>query len=320
MRRYLRVFLCEKKKREKLHLQSYAMEMTFYDDSQFRGGKNDGKALKRPVTLDLDSPNTASKKAKFNTILTSPDLNMLKLRTPELEKFIMANCGVTTPTPTQILFPKSVTEEQENYAKGFIDALNHLHQSVEVNSVNLGPENASANGLVSKIYTGLVPIYLSTPGTTSVIKSLGSPKNSVLTTLNPTIRPPSVDSTNSSSCNSNSMSVPLEFSVKEELQTVPSDFSSPPLSPIYKTPIDMADQERIKLERKRYRNRIAASKCRRRKLEKISQLEAKVKDLKGDNAKLEAFADRLRDQVCSLKQTVLEHVKKGCQIMVHQSL
>lgn len=296
------------------------MEMTFYDDSQFQIVKNDGKSLKRPVSLDLDSPNVASKKAKFNPVLTSPDLNMLKLRTPDIEKYILTNIGVTTPTPThaQILFPaKSCTEAQEEYARGFMDALNNLHQSVEINP---GKQNSENSNLFSKLY---MPIYLASPATAaSVIKSSGSPKNNVITTFNPsTVRPPSVESNNSSSCNSNSLPVPLEFSVKEELQTVPSDYSSPPLSPInHKTPIDMADQERIKLERKRYRNRIAASKCRRRKLEKISQLEDKVKDLKGENAKLEAFADRLREQVCSLKQTVLDHVKKGCQIMVHQSL
>lgn len=299
------------------------MEMTFYDDSQFQVVKNDGKSLKRPVSLDLDSPNFASKKAKFNPVLTSPDLNMLKLRTPDIEKYILTNIGVTTPTPThaQILFPsRNTTEAQEEYTRGFLDALNNLHQSVEINPGKQNSENSTTSNLLSKLY---MPIYLAaSPATASVIKSSGSPKNNVITTFNPsTVRPPSVESTNSSSCNSNSLPVPLEFSVKEELQTVPSDYSSPPVSPLpHKTPIDMADQERIKLERKRYRNRIAASKCRRRKLEKISQLEDKVKDLKGENAKLEAFADRLREQVCSLKQTVLDHVKKGCQIMVHQSL
>lgn len=300
------------------------MEMTFYDDSQFRGGKNDGKSVKRPVTLDLDSPNTASKKQKFTAILTSPDLNMLKLASPELERLIIANIGMTTPTPTQALFPKNVTEEQENYARGFLDALNNLHHAqIDVNSNFLGKttiENPSTTTISSKVYSGLVPLYLTSPTTTSVIKSSGNVKNNILTVSNPTVRPPSVENTNSSSCNSNSLPVPLEIAIKEELQTVPSDFSSPPMSPICKTPIDMADQERIKLERKRYRNRIAASKCRRRKLEKISQLEDKVKELKGENAKLEAFADKLREQVCSLKQTVLDHFKKGCQIMIHQNL
>merc|ERR1711953_115279 len=51
-------------------------------------------------------------------------------------------------------------------------------------------------------------------------------------------------------------------------------------------PIDMKSQEKIKLERKRQRNRLAASKCRKRKLERISHLEGKVKDLKGENVEL----------------------------------
>uniref|UniRef100_A0A8D0ED80 Transcription factor JunD n=1 Tax=Salvator merianae TaxID=96440 RepID=A0A8D0ED80_SALMN len=38
--------------------------------------------------------------------------------------------------------------------------------------------------------------------------------------------------------------------------------------------------------RKRLRNRIAASKCRRRKLERISRLEEKVKALKSQNTEL----------------------------------
>lgn len=300
--------------------------MTFYDDSHFRSvGKSDGKSLKRPVTLDLDSTHTASKKQKFTAILTSPDLNMLKLASPELERLIIANGNLTTtPTPTQILFPKSVTEEQENYARGFLDALNHLHQtSFDVNTTLFGRNSEMPpNSPVSKMFSGLVPIYLTSPTATTVIKAPGNAKSNVLTTLNPSlVRPPSVESTNSSSCNSSSsLPAPLEIAIKEEFQTVPSDFSSPPMSPISRMPIDMADQERIKLERKRYRNRIAASKCRKRKLEKISHLEDKVKELKGENAKLETFADRLREQVCSLKQTVLDHVKKGCQIMVHQHL
>ena len=42
-----------------------------------------------------------------------------------------------------------------------------------------------------------------------------------------------------------------------------------PESPQSMNPIDMESQERIKLERKRQRNRVAASKCRKRKLGKI---------------------------------------------------
>lgn len=54
----------------------------------------------------------------------------------------------------------------------------------------------------------------------------------------------------------------LLMQIKEEPQ--PLQPSSPQMSPI-----DMESQERIKLERKRQRNRVAASKCRKRKLGKI---------------------------------------------------
>uniref|UniRef100_A0A669QEG5 Transcription factor JunB n=1 Tax=Phasianus colchicus TaxID=9054 RepID=A0A669QEG5_PHACC len=59
------------------------------------------------------------------------------------------------------------------------------------------------------------------------------------------------------------------------------------------SPLDAESQERLKAERKRLRNRIAASKCRRRKLERIARLEEKVKALKGQNAELAATANLL---------------------------
>jgi len=79
-------------------------------------------------------------------------------------------------------------------------------------------------------------------------------------------------------------------------------------------PINMESQEKIKLERKRMRNRLAASKCRKRKLERISQLEGKVKDLKGENAELYNVVKKLKESVSSLKQEVMEHCQSGCQI------
>jgi transcription factor AP-1 len=100
----------------------------------------------------------------------------------------------------------------------------------------------------------------------------------------------------------------LGIRIKDEPQTVPSH--SPPMSPI-----NMESQERIKLERKRQRNRVAASKCRRRKLERISRLEDKVKNLKGENSELSTVLNRLKEHVCQLKEQVMEHVNSGCQIL-----
>merc|ERR1712039_551171 len=80
------------------------------------------------------------------------------------------------------------------------------------------------------------------------------------------------------------------------------------------TPINMESQEKIKLERKRQRNRLAASKCRKRKLERISQLELKVKDLKGENSELYNVVKKLKQSVANLKQEVIDHCNSGCQI------
>lgn len=190
---------------------------------------------------------------------------MLKLGSPELEKLIIAQQDgmvTTMPTSNQILFPKIVTEEQELYARGFVDALNELHHS------DSSQEPGSIHGAT---YTNLEP-------------------------------PSSVQSTES-------LSQGLMM-IKDEPQTVPSVSSSPPMSPI-----NMESQERIKLERKRQRNRVAASKCRRRKLERISRLEDKVKLLKGENTELSTVVHRLKEHVCRLKEQVMDHVHSGCQMM-----
>lgn len=280
------------------------MEQTFYEDASVYAAVNRESnvgQLKRNLTLDLNLCQRQGPQAKkprlgplpsaLNNmpILSSPDLNMLKLGSPELEKFILAQqdslvTNLPTPnqlklgspdlekliiaqqdslvTPTQILFPKVVTEAQEQYVRGFEVALNELHHS----------DSSQEPGMYGATYTTLEP-------------------------------PSSVQSTESS------VSQGL-MQIKDEPQTVPSVSSSPPMSPI-----DMENQERIKLERKRQRNRVAASKCRRRKLERISRLEDKVKLLKGENSELSAVVHRLKDHVCRLKEQVLAHVQSGCQIM-----
>ena len=80
--------------------------------------------------------------------------------------------------------------------------------------------------------------------------------------------------------------------------------------------LNMGDQEGMKLERKRARNRIAARKCRTRKLERISRLEEKVADLKNRNNDLLQHATSLNEQVVQLKQQIMDHMKTGCQIMM----
>lgn len=271
------------------------METTLYNDDGSGSDSSFGSKLnsmKRAMTLDFNGGMFNSKKQKVQAaLLQSPDLNMLKLASPELEKMIIQANGMvtTTPTPTQILFPKFVTDEQEAYAQGFVAALAELHSQPTSGSSSSSsiPDTvlSTAEAMDSKkFYT-----------TTSLPGGLlhnGLPSKSIL-------------SGNGS----------LMVSVKEEPQTVPCGLNSPPPSPI-----DMANQEVIKLERKRARNRVAARKCRTRKLERIARLEDKVSDLKGQNNELSTQAAKLRDEVCKLKKTIIEHVGSGCQIMMSQSI
>jgi len=246
------------------------METTFYEDQSFTNttGKDGVNMLKKKMTLDLDM--RGAKRPKLNSILTSPDLHMLKLDSPELEKLIIQHNGIvstpSTTAPTSSFPQRNVTEEQELFAKGFVDQLTHL-QAQDVTVPMLHP-----------------PTTLHPP--TSSYKPTYTNLDQPLADEMPPIN------------------------IKEEPQTVPSMGDTPPLSPI-----NMQEQEEIKLARKRLRNRLAASKCRRRKLERISRLEDKVSELKSDNGELSGLVSKLREQVCALKQEVMEHVNSGCQIM-----
>ncbi|XP_013196222.1 transcription factor JunD [Amyelois transitella] len=234
----------------------HGMETTFYEDQYPLNVPVEN--LKRSLTLDLDLSRGGKRSRITAPVLSSPDLQLLKLGSPELEKMIIQNGMITTtPTPNAALFTTvAPTEEQEMYARPFVEALDKLHHS--------DPQ-------------------LSTPIGRRVYADLDRPLERYPTPV-----------------------------VKDEPQTVPSAASSPPLSPI-----DMDTQERIKLERKRQRNRVAASKCRRRKLERISKLEDKVKILKGENAELAQMVVKLKDHVHRLKQQVLEHANGGCHIESH---
>lgn len=83
--------------------------------------------MKKSMHLDFASNKT--KDQKFANMINGSD--MLKLASPDIEKLIGHNNGVvgTTPTPTQFIYPKYVTDEQEAYARGFVEALAELHQT-----------------------------------------------------------------------------------------------------------------------------------------------------------------------------------------------
>jgi len=77
--------------------------------------------------------------------------------------------------------------------------------------------------------------------------------------------------------------------------------------------------EALKAERKRARNRVAASKCRMRKMEKIATLDHQTAQLRQENDDLAALAGKLREQVYKLQQELQWHVNNGCQMTMKRA-
>lgn len=285
---------------------------------------------KEDINLNLDDQNAELKSNPLRDtdgLLNSPDLGLLKLTSPDLERLIIQSNGlVTTTNPTShFLYPKSASDEQE-FAEGFVKALEDLHKQNQLSEAGcvsvdrlelLGSSNAVAS---AGLQTPDLPVYTTLNGYTA--SPLGATTINYSTDTIPFPPPPShlasaqqqaVAAAALSRLQSAGVTPGL---VKDEPQTVPDMQSfgdSPPLSPI-----DMDNQERIKAERKKLRNRIAASKCRKRKLERISRLEDKVKSLKTQNTELASTASVLREQVAQLKQKVMNHVSSGCQLLPNQ--
>ncbi|XP_027564281.1 transcription factor jun-D-like [Neopelma chrysocephalum] len=222
------------------------------------------------------------------------------------------------------LYRQPVTQEQEGFADGFVKALADLHKQ---NQLLAPPPPLSAPG----------PCCTARPGPPGAPAAAAADPPAVYTNLsgfNPagplspsgsaypaaSAPPPPPPGLAFGAAGLGSGRLPPARSL-EEPQTVPEvppsaggeGGSSAPTPPSL-SPLDAESQERLKAERKRLRNRIAASKCRRRKLERIARLEEKVKALKGQNAELAATANLLRAQVTQLQGRVRSHLSSGCHI------
>jgi len=298
-----------------------------------------------------------SKKARLRTapeILTSPDVQMLKLTSPQLAEFLTRNPSLATPTPSGgYQFPTTVTAEQELYVRGFEEALKNKHATAQQQTVTstsaigsntpaqiLAIEKATAAYKQQQAFlpptTTTIPVTVQQQILPSTIAPGPVPTIAISSAASTVSEQSSTNSRPSSSASgsyddSASDYLPTTVVVKQEpdqdgssnsyTSTVTSTRgrgrarkSSSSVRGVGISPIDMESQEVIKLERKRLRNRLAASKCRKRKLERISNLDEKVSDLKEENGELMGIVKRLKESICNLKQEVMEHVQHGCQI------
>lgn len=298
----------------KMLMSKKAMSMA--GSHHFPSGGGAGGRGGNPNILGLAS-NSSLMTSAASSAASSADMNLLKLASPDLEHLIIqSNQGLVTTSPVPnstnpFMYRNQATNEQEGFADGFVKALADLHkQNQLVGGGPMSPPSSSSVSLQASYQRNLMsggdmPIY-----------------------------------TNLSSYNPGQMAYsggqmaygggsghggggapqphPRGLDAPQTVPEVPHP-AGDPTSPPSLSPIDLETQERIKAERKKLRNRIAASKCRKRKLERISRLEEKVKVLKSQNSDLASTAAMLREQVAQLKQKVMSHVTNGCQISVSSS-
>ncbi|KAM3600058.1 uncharacterized protein V6R79_016664 [Siganus canaliculatus] len=264
-----------------------------------RGGNHNGLGL-------------AGNSSLMTAAAPSADMNLLKLASPDLEHLIIqSNQGLVTTSPisnatTPFLYRNQATNEQEGFADGFVKALADLHKQNQL--VGSGPMSPSSSSAVS----------LQASYQRNLMAGADMPVYTNLSSYNPGQMGYS-GAQMAYGSHSHSGGGPQHHARGLDTpQTVPEvpHPQGDPTSPPSLSPIDLETQERIKAERKKLRNRIAASKCRKRKLERISRLEEKVKVLKSQNSDLASTAAVLREQVAQLKQKVMSHVTNGCQIAV----
>lgn len=291
----------------------------------------DRRMMKREMTLDLalDGPNRKRIRNQLGLngtpgtiapVLTSPDLKNFTLASPEVERFIKNamhtnSAAQQTPVQTYLLPNKNPTSQQTQFVKGFEEALENCkrresssHPSVLVSTSV--PEQLIATAASSaSVLTGLPPSFTGattlTTLTSANLGELNKQTGGFGVSCHQSQSTLSSAETHSSDT-SDSTSLPPHTFVKDE-QTVPGGTSGCDR-------IDMRDQEKLKLERKRQRNRVAASKCRKKKIERITQLEDQVHKLKGENSEFEKMISMLQQEVSALRQEAHRHQQQGCLI------
>uniref|UniRef100_A0A8C3BQP0 JunD proto-oncogene, AP-1 transcription factor subunit n=1 Tax=Cairina moschata TaxID=8855 RepID=A0A8C3BQP0_CAIMO len=100
-------------------------------------------ALKAPGATAAAASTAGGGDAPSAGLLGSAELGLLKLASPELERLIIQSNGLVTTTPTsgQFLYPKAAASEEQEFAEGFVKALEDLHKQNQ-----LGGAAAAAGG------------------------------------------------------------------------------------------------------------------------------------------------------------------------------
>lgn len=260
----------------------------------------------------------------------------------------------TTPSSSYNLLrgDHQVTVEQEYYAKGFLDRLdalqasdihrnkNALHNSIV--SSTMSPPHCSTTSNGHQHYSNgpnpsleaVAPTYVT--ATLDHIPSFASATQTISETTSS--YPMSTGSQDAGYYDTyNTMPFRHETAVLPGAYSMPSSIAlAQPLmygipdasmnngnmqvKDMSMVPPEMHIQEQMKVERKKARNRIAASKCREKRLQREADLQSKVKILKEHNRELNDEVNGLREQISNLKRALLQHMKTGCQVNIPETL
>lgn len=325
-------------------MMSMHAEGSLYDDHQGVGSFHKPNRLDYGHHLKGDN----QKLNIFSDRLSTPDIG---LSTPDVTSLLTSveSSLITSqaPTPTRSYLSRGqVTTEQEMYARGFLEALDELNtgnrqpealaptdmklvsSSNRIGSLQSRAVHHSSQDLItsSSHFMGpnpsleaVAPTYVTT--TMDYIPSLAPPSHSEPTSMyaSPnsfapnTYTPPMINHfapvIDYSGFPAQPVSAP--HSQSSSINQLPSQMMKELRRVV---PADIKTQEQMKVERKKARNRIAASKCRLRRLQRESDLQGKVRVLREHNQELNNEVTGLKLQINNLKKALIQHMKGGCQV------
>jgi len=239
-------------------------------------------------TLTFDVGKLAAADPARDVVLSSPDVRLLKLPSPDLERLVIqlySNNHYQHQQQQQEWCEQESSKDGEmavdvmatqHYARGFVDALLEL-QSQRQTDCNSTTAEPSASAAMFQIPTTGSSAVSWAPHQADVCQAVSSWPGS----------------------SSGSGHV--------------TSFDTAPMSPVgpAQRQTDDDGDERTRLDRKRARNRQAATRCRNRKLQRIDELQSHADRLRAINAKLTDEVKQLRQIVNKLQQDLLLHA--GCQ-------
>jgi len=199
-----------------------------------------------------------------------------------------------------------------------------LFTVVGMPSVSQAPSFALAGGYV-------VSSSMPTTVNSSIVRSMNNQPSTITCTANPMDRqfqmPDDIMALKSFAlCGSEGLKTSLAADMRRfpivSLPTVSTCLASsdePQTVPCLDSGLSASSSD-VVVERKRARNRVAAQKCRMRKLERIEELSHRVQEIRSENERLSQVSAELRKQIADLKREILSHVSSGCRVMAGSSI